>query len=67
MARSNPVTGKKIQWKLVAFGENNGKYVETFSRDLSWAKGEDLYRRRVDSKLGEAKIDQIKMEKLSLA
>lgn len=67
MARSNPVTGEEIQWKLVAFGENNGNYVGTLSRDLSWMKGEDLYHRQVDSKLEEAKIDQMKMEKLSLA
>ncbi|WP_349968225.1 hypothetical protein [Wolbachia endosymbiont of Armadillidium arcangelii] len=56
------------KWESFAFGRNNGNYAMSLAgSDLSWMKGESLYCQQVDNKLEEAKVDQMAMEKLSLA
>ncbi len=58
---------EESKWKSFAFGENNGNYRMTLAEsDLSWMKGKDLYRERVDNKLEGAEVDRVAMEKLSL-
>ncbi|MEC4735035.1 MAG: hypothetical protein O7161_03785 [Wolbachia endosymbiont of Halictus tumulorum] len=59
---------EESKWKSFAFGENNGNYsMGLTNSDVSWMKGKDLYRERVDNKLEGAEVDRVAMEKLSLA
>ncbi|OAB79128.1 hypothetical protein WSTR_05455 [Wolbachia endosymbiont of Laodelphax striatellus] len=54
------------RYKLFTFGGNNGNYVFKQESDLSWMKGKDLYRERVDNKLEGAEVDRVAMGELSL-
>ncbi|WP_353280482.1 hypothetical protein [Wolbachia endosymbiont (group B) of Silvanus unidentatus] len=49
-----------------SFNCNNGNYVFKQESDLSWMKGKDLYRERVDNKLEGAEVDRVAMGELSL-
>ncbi|UIP92703.1 hypothetical protein JSQ73_006120 [Wolbachia endosymbiont of Anopheles demeilloni] len=58
---------EESKWKSFAFGENNGNHsIGLANSDVSWMKGKDLYRERVDNKLEGAEVDRVAMEKLSL-
>ncbi|WP_265025020.1 MULTISPECIES: hypothetical protein [unclassified Wolbachia] len=49
------------------FRENNGNYsMGLVNSDVSWMKGKDLYRERVDNKLEGAEVDRVAMGELSL-
>ncbi len=66
-ALSVQLDGEKVsKCPLFSFNCNNGNYIP-LKGDLSWMKGESLYCQQVDNKLEEAKVDQMAMEKLSLA
>ncbi|BET32517.1 MULTISPECIES: hypothetical protein [Wolbachia] len=58
---------EESKWKSFAFGENNGNYsMGLVNSDVSWMKGKDLYRERVDNKLEGAEVDRVAMGELSL-
>ena len=62
------LNGEKVsKCPSFSFNCNNGNYVSVLGSDLSWMKGESLYCQQVDKKLEGAEVDQVAMEKLSLA
>lgn len=48
---------EESKWRSFAFGENGGNYsMDLANSDVSWMKGKDLYRERVDNKLEGAEV-----------
>ncbi len=66
MTISEQLIGEEVsKCRLFSFGCNYGNYVPLQMSNLSWTRGNDLYY--AESNLEEAKVDQMAMEKLSLA